>query len=254
MEEKHNHLADYCLRLGDTSLIAGQRLTEWCGHAPELEEDIALSNMSLDLIGQARIMLSYAGELEGKGRTEDQLAYFRDERDYRNLLLAEQPNGDFAQTMTRQFLLSVYLLLVYDALKKSKDEMIRGFAEKSWKEMAYHVRHSSDWLLRLGDGTEESHRRLQDAVDELWAYTDDLFHADETDEKLAKEGITPDLNRIRDLWNREVEALFSKAFIQKPAVSGYMKNGSRQGLHTEHLGYILADMQFLARAYPDAKW
>ncbi len=254
MEEKHTHLVDYCLRIGDTSLIAGQRLAEWCGHGPELEEDIALSNMSLDLIGQARIMLSYAGELEGKGRTEDRLAYFRDERDYRNLLLAEQPNGDFAQTMARHFLLSVYLLHVYDALKKSNNEMIRGFAEKSWKEIAYHVRHSSDWMLRLGDGTEESHRRLQDAVDELWAFTDDLFHADETDEQLAKTGVAPDLNMIRTLWNQEVEAVFSRAFIQKPLVSGYMKNGSRQGLHTEHLGYMLADMQFLARAYPDAKW
>ena len=252
--ENNKQLVEYFLRIGDTSLILGQRLTEWCGHAPELEEDIAMSNMSLDLIGQARIMLSYAGEAEGKDRTEDDLAYHRDERAYTNLLLAELPNGDFAQTMARHFLLTTYLLHIYDALKTSKNETLRGFGEKSWKEIAYHVRHSSDWMLRLGDGTEESNQRLQQAVDELWAYTDDLFHADETDLKLAESGIAPDLSMIAKKWNKDVDAIFSKARINRPSISGFMKDGSRKGLHTEHLGYILAEMQFLPRAYPDAKW
>lgn len=247
-------LITYCLRIGDTSLILGQRMSEWCGHGPALEEDIAMSNMSLDLIGQARLMLSYAGSLEGKGRTEDDLAFHRDERQFLNLLLAEQPNGDFAQTMARHFLLSLYMLHQYDALKKSTDDYLRAFAEKSWKEIAYHVRHSQDWVLRLGDGTSESNGRLQEAVNELWPYTEDLFNSDQTDMLLEKEGIGVSLDSIKEKWAQQVDALFQNAMIQKPILSGIMKRESREGKHTEHLGYILATMQFLPRAYPDAKW
>jgi len=247
-------LFEYCLRLGDTSLILGHRLSEWCGHGPILEEDIAMANLSLDLIGQARMILSYAGEVEGKSRTDDDLAYHRDARQFRNTLLAEQPNGDFAFTMTRHFFISVYNFYLYEELKKSKDKTIAAFAEKSLKEVAYHVRHSSDWILRLGDGTEESHTRAQTAVDDMWIFTDDLFQMDKTDEQLIKEGVAADLNLIKRKWKKHVEDILTKATLTIPQVNNFMRTGSRQGNHTEHLGYILAEMQFLPRAYPDAKW
>jgi ring-1,2-phenylacetyl-CoA epoxidase subunit PaaC len=247
-------LFEYCLRLGDTSLILGHRLSEWCGHGPILEEDIAMANISLDLIGQARMILSYAGEIENKGRTEDDLAYSRDAMQFRNVLLAEQPNGDFGFTMTRQFFVSVYNFYLYDALKKSKDKMIAAFAEKSLKEVAYHVRHSSDWMLRLGDGTEESHARVQDAVNDLWIFTDDLFQANGVDESLIKEGTAVDLDVIKEKWKTHVEDILKKATLTIPQVNNFMRVGSREGKHTEHLGYILAEMQFLPRAYPGAKW
>lgn len=247
-------LVEYCLRLGDTALILGQRLTEWCGHGPILEEDIALANMALDQIGQSRILLSYAGEVEGRNRNEDDLAYRRDERQYRNLLLVEQPNGDFAMTIARQFLVSAYLFHLYTGLRNSKDQTLAAFGAKSLKEVAYHLRHSSDWMLRLGDGTDESNRRLQDAVNDLWYFTDDLFAADEVDAWLVREGIAPDLGGIRSLWEQTISATFAAAKIAQPAVNGTMRTGSRDGNHTEQLGYILAEMQFLPRAYPDAKW
>ena len=247
-------LFEYCLRLGDTSLILGHRLSEWCGHGPILEEDIAMANISLDLIGQARMILSYAGEIENKGRTEDDLAYHRDAMQFRNVLLAEQPNGDFGFTMTRQFFVSVYNFYLYDALKKSKDKTIAAFAEKSLKEVAYHVRHSSDWMLRLGDGTEESHTRIRDAVNDLWIFTDDLFQANAVDELLLKEGVAADLDVIKEKWKTHVEDILKKATLTVPQVNNFMRVGSREGKHTEHLGYILAEMQFLPRAYPGAKW
>jgi ring-1,2-phenylacetyl-CoA epoxidase subunit PaaC len=247
-------LFEYCLRLGDTSLILGHRLSEWCGHGPILEEDIAMANISLDLIGQARMILSYAGEIENKGRTEDDLAYHRDAMQFRNVLLAEQPNGDFGFTMTRQFFVSVYNFYLYDALKKSKDKTIAAFAEKSLKEVAYHVRHSSDWMLRLGDGTEESHARVQDAVNDLWIFTDDLFQANTVDELLLKEGIAVDLDVIKEKWKTHVEDILKKATLTFPQINNFMRTGSREGKHTEHLGFILAEMQFLPRAYPGAKW
>lgn len=247
-------LFEYCLRLGDTSLILGHRLSEWCGHGPILEEDIAMANLSLDLIGQSRMILSYAGEVEGNGRTEDDLAYHRDAMQFRNVLLAEQPNGDFAVTMTRQFFISMYNFYLYEALKQSKDKTIAAFAEKSLKEVAYHVRHSSDWMLRLGDGTEESHSRTQTAVDDLWIFTDDLFQMNEADELLIKEGIAVDLKVIKEKWKTHVEDILKKATLTFPQINNFMRTGSREGKHTEHLGYILAEMQFLPRAYPDAKW
>lgn len=257
-KDKRNSLTEslfaYCLRIGDTSLILGQRLGQWCGHGPALEEDIAMSNMALDLIGQARIMLTYAGQVEGMNRTEDDLAFHRDEREFRNFLLAEQPNGDFACTIVRQFFLSTYMLYWYETLKTSKDETISGFAQKAWKEIAYHFRHSNDWMLRLGDGTDESHQRLQNGVNELWIFVDDLFNADNTDQLLFKEGIAGNPEQIREKWMQTVDEIFFLTNISKPTLSGFMRNGSRKGIHTEHLGYMLAEMQFLPRAYPDAKW
>jgi ring-1,2-phenylacetyl-CoA epoxidase subunit PaaC len=247
-------LFEYCLRLGDTALILGQRISEWCGHGPILEEDIALSNIALDQIGQARLLLNYAGEVEGKGRTEDTLAYHRDARQFRNLLIVEQPNGDFAVTIARQFLVSSYLFHLYSELKNSSDKMLAAFAAKSLKEVAYHVRHSADWMLRLGDGTDESNRRLQDGINDLWFFVDDMFAADEVEEFLGEKGVAPDLNVIRQKWEQTVFATMNQAKIQIPAAKGTLRTGSRMGNHTEHLGYILAEMQFLPRAYPDAQW
>ena len=247
-------LFEYCLRIGDTSLISGQRLSEWCGHAPILEEDIALSNISLDLIGQARIMLTYACKLEGQGRTEDTLAYHRDERQFRNLLITEQPNGDFAMSIAKQFFISVYNFHLYDQLSNSKDETIAAFAAKSLKEVAYHVRHSSDWMLRLGDGTTESRERLTEAVNELWYFVDDMFQADQVDELLHKLGLGASLSEVKKNWFEFVTDNFKKTGLTIPVINNSLRMGSRAGYHTEHLGYILAEMQFLPRAYPDAQW
>jgi ring-1,2-phenylacetyl-CoA epoxidase subunit PaaC len=250
---KNPGLFEYCLRLGDSSLILGHRLSEWCGHGPILEEDIALANMSLDLLGQARMILTYAGTVEGKGRGEDVLAYLRDERDYRNLLITEQPNGDFGQTILRQFLFSAYTFFLYTELKNSKDKTISAFAEKSLKEVKYHLRHSSDWVIRLGDGTEDSHQRMVNAIDELWMFTGDMFEMDETDEELIKAGIAADLKKIFPLWENKVKEIFKEATLEV-SQNIFMQHGSRKGIHTENLGYILAEMQTLPRMYPDAKW
>lgn len=247
-------LFEYCLRLGDTSLILGQRLSGWCGHGPYLEEDIAMTNIALDLIGQARIILSYAGTVEAKGNDEDRLVFHRDAHQYRNLLLAEQPNGDFAMTMARHYLISLYQYHLYSSLTRSNDETIAAFAAKSVKEVAYHLRHCSDWMLRLGDGTEESHNRLQTAVDDLWYFTEDLFDTDEVDALLLDEGIAADMDKVKQLWMEGVKTTFSEARLTIPHINTPMRRGSRKGNHTEHLGFILAEMQFLPRAYPDAKW
>jgi ring-1,2-phenylacetyl-CoA epoxidase subunit PaaC len=252
--DRNAALFEYCLRIGDTSLILGQRLSEWCGHGPILEEDIAMSNVALDYVGQSRIIYSYACQLEGKGRSEDDLAFHRDARQFRNLLMVEQPNGDFACTMARQYLMSVYLFHLYGALSNSADADINAFAKKSLKEVAYHVRHSADWMLRLGDGTEESHQRLQKALNSLWFFVDDFFDADEVDAVMLQLGIGADLSHIKSAWERDVKALFADANISLPAINSFTRTGSRKGNHTEHLGYILAEMQFLPRAYPDAKW
>lgn len=248
-------LLEYALRLGDTSLILGHRLSEWCGHGPLLEEDIALTNISLDLIGQSRMMLSYAGKLEGKNNDEDFMAFHRDARQYRNLMMAEQLNGDFAATTARQFLMSTYLVYLYEELKKSKDETISAFAEKSLKEVLYHLRHSADWMLRLGDGTEVSNQRLQVALDELWFFVDDLFDADDVDALLLDAGIAADINKVKTKWSETVNKVIAEAKLKMPQpITGFMRKGSRKGNHTEYLGHLLADMQFLPRAYPDAKW
>ena len=250
---KQEALFEYCLRLGDNSLVIGHRLSEWCGHGPILEEDIAMINIALDLVGQSRMMLQYAAEVEGKGRTEDDLAYLRDVLHFRNSLLTEQPNGDFAVTMMRQLFITAFNYHLYEALKSSKDETIAAFGEKSLKEVTYHLRHCGEWIVRLGDGTEESHDRAQSALDDLWMFTGDLFETTEGDQLLIKEGIAADLSGIRSKWEATIDEILERAKLEKP-VSTYMMTGSRTGKHTEHLGYLLAEMQFLPRAYPGAKW
>lgn len=246
-------LFEYLLWLGDTNLILGHRLSEWCGHGPILEEDIALTNIALDLLGEARYYYTYAGEIESKGRTEDDLAYLRDVMDYRNSLLVEQPNGDFAITMARQFLFTAFSYHLQQGLLSSTDERIRSVAEKAIKEVTYHLRHSSDWIKRLGDGTEESHRKIQDALNVLWMLTDDLFLTLPGDKLLIDEKIIPDMNFIRKNWEQTVTEVLTEATLKLPEDSFKMKGG-REGKHSEHLGYILADMQFLQRTYPGAKW
>lgn len=250
---KQEALFDYCLRLGDTSLVLGHNLSQWCGHGPILEEDIGMINMALDLVGQSRLILDYAGKTEGKGRTDDDLAYLRDVYDYKNSILTEQPNGDFANTIIRHVLYSQFAVLFFSALRKSKDETLAAFAEKSLKEMNYHLRHAAEWTLRLGDGTEESHRRTQQAVDQLWMYTDDLFEMSEGDALLVKEGIAVDLATLKNEWTGKIKELFSQATLTIPQ-KVFMLTGSRSGKHTEHLGYLLAELQFMQRAYPGAKW
>ena len=253
MSEVNLLISEYTLRIGDTSLILGQRLGEWCGHGPILEEDIALTNISLDLIGQSRAFLTYAGEKEGKGRTEDDLAFFRDERDYRNRLIAEQPNGDYAQTMLRQFFISVYQYFFFSHLQKSKDETLAALAEKSLKEVTYHVRHSSEWIIRFGDGTPESNLRTLSAIDTLWRYTGDMFETNEVDEKLLKLGIAVDMNQVKLQWEQKVKEVFETATLQIPS-DNFMIGGSTKGFHSEHLGHLLAEMQVLPRSFPGAQW
>ncbi len=246
-------LYNYCLRLGDTSLILGQRMAEWCSNGPILEEDIAMTNISLDLFGQCRAMLTYAGELEGKGKTEDDLAYKRSERAYYNTLLSEQPNGNFADTVVRNFLHSAFFYHLYKNLCNSKDERIAAHAAKSLKEITYHLRHAAEWLVRLGDGTLESHEKTQTAINNLWEYTGDLFEMNEIDDLLIKEEIAIDLNTIKPDWDKTITEVFDKATLTKPA-DGFMHTGRLQGIHSEYLGHLLAEMQFLQRAYPNAKW
>lgn len=243
----------HLLRLGDTSLVLGQRLGEWIGHAPALEEDLALANLALDFIGQARLFLTYAGECEGRGRDEDALAYLRTEQEFFNLTLAEQPNGDFAQTIVRQWLIDGWQLEVLQGLSASRDARLAAIAAKALKETRYHLRFSSGWLVRLGDGTEESHARAQAALDRLWRFTEELFTPDEVDALLAAEGIAPPLAELAAGWNAAVEATLTEATLRRPPAVCYPWHGKR-GQHTEHLGRLLAEMQYLPRAYPGAQW
>lgn len=240
-------------RIGDDRLVLGHRTSEWCGHGPILEEDIALSNIALDLIGQANHVLTYAGATEGAGRDQDALAYFRDAADYRNALLCELPNGDFGVTIVRHFLYGVFSVLQWDALAKSTDETLAGIAAKSVKEARYHVRHAGEWVIRLGDGTAESHRRAQDAVDALWAYTGELFVQPADESALVAAGITADVSLLHAAWQSQVASVLQRATLTMPA-SGWMQGGGRTGLHTEHLGHLLAEMQIVARSHPGAKW
>lgn len=243
----------YLLRLGDSSLIIGHRLSEWCGAGPILEEDIALINIALDFVGNATALLNYAANVEGKNRTEDDLAYLRHEREFRNLLITELPNGDYAYTITRQFLYDTYTFHLYEALKSSKDETISALAVKAHKEITYHLRHTTEWMYRLGDGTEESHKRMLDALNDLWMYTADMFDMDEVDALLIKEGIAPDLNKIKEVWEKHVKEVISEATLQIPSTV-FKQKGSREGKHTEHLGFLLAEMQSVHREYPNATW
>jgi len=251
--EKQQALFNYLLRLADSSLILGHRLSEWCGHGPVLEEDIALTNIALDFVGRANSIYVYAGKVEDKGRSEDDLAYMRNERNFFNNLLAEQPNGDFAQTILRQYFIDTYEIHFFEELSKSKDEMLAGIAAKSLKEIQYHIRHSSSWMERLGGGTDESNRRLQDSLNEIYRFTGSLFETNESDTVLAAEGIVPDLTTIQGKWQKDIDAKLEKSLLKKPE-NVWMQKGSLQGKHTEHLGYILAEMQSLHRAYPGVKW
>lgn len=239
----------YVLQRADDALILGHRLSEWCGSAPMMEEEMALANMGLDLIGQARALYGYAGELSGNGQTEDDFAYLRNERDFGNLLLLEQPNGDFAQTMVRQFLYAAFIDLYWHALMKSSDATLAAIAAKAEKESAYHLRHSSEWVIRLGDGTAESHHRAQQALDKLWPYTGELFESE--DDTLGL--IVPDPRTLRAAWLAIVTETLARATLNLPA-DGWMQKGGRAGVHSEHLGHLLADMQYLPRTYPGAVW
>ena len=243
----------YVLRLADTSLVLGQRLGEWIGHAPTLEEDLGLANLGLDLIGQARLLLSYAAELEGRGRDEDQLAFLRDAPQFLNLSLAEQPNGDFAATIVRQWLIDTWQLVIYEALRGSSDARLAAIADKALKETRYHHRFSAGWLLRLGDGTAESAARTQRALDELWRFTAELFAADETDELMRTAGVAPALAELAPRWSALIDADLAAAHLRRPPGTTYAWHGKR-GVHTEHLGHLLAEMQHLPRAYPGARW
>lgn len=244
---------EYLLRLGDSSLVIGHRLSEWCGHGPILEEDIALINIALDFVGNATSLLKYAGEVEGKGRDEDDLAFMRDEREFRNLLITEQPNGDYASTIARQFLFDTYMFFLYEELKSSKDETLASIAAKTHKEVTYHLRHTTEWMFRLGDGTAESHERLQNGLNDLWMFTADMFDMDEVDALLIKEGIAVDLNKVKSDWEKRVKEVLAEATLQMP-VTAFRQKGSREGKHSEHLGFLLAEMQYVHRAHPQAKW
>ena len=243
----------YVLRLGDTSLVLGQRLGEWVGHAPALEEDLGLANLALDLIGQARLLLTYAGELEGRGRDEDALAFLRDAPEFANLTLAEQPNGDFGHTMVRQWLLDAWQLEIYEGLLVSADRRLGAIAAKALKETRYHHRFSSGWLIRLGDGTPESHDRVQAALDSLWRFTAELFAVDDVDERMLAAAIAPALTELAPRWSARIAEDLRAATLERPAAQPYPWHG-RRGVHTEHLGHMLTEMQHLQRTYPGVRW
>jgi ring-1,2-phenylacetyl-CoA epoxidase subunit PaaC len=245
-------VAAYALRLGDDALILSQRLAWWCSRAPEIEEDIALSNLALDVLGQARTLLAYAGELEGKG-DEDDLAYLRTERQYTNLRIVELDNGDFAQTMARQLLFSTYQLGLYGRLCASADATLAGVAAKAVKEVDYHVDHATQWTLRLGDGTEESHRRMQAGLETVWPFAAEMFEADALTDRLAEAGIGVDPASLRPAWEEQVDRVLTEATLQRPETDWH-PSGGRRGVHGEAFGYLIAEMQHLQRSYPGASW
>ena len=242
---------EYCLRLGDNCLILAHRISEWIGHSPVLEEDLGLANVSLDLLGQAQNWLGLAAELEGKDHDADWLAFRRGERAFRNVLLVEQPNGDFAHTMVRQLYFDLWHRLVLEQLSASQDARIAEIAAKALKEVHYHIERSHDWTVRLGDGTAESHQRMQTAINALWMFTGELFEIDAVDETL--QGIAADLSRLQPLWQQQLHAILDEATLTLPQ-ENWTRRGGKQGMHSEHLGYLLAEMQFLQRVYPDARW
>jgi ring-1,2-phenylacetyl-CoA epoxidase subunit PaaC len=243
----------YALRLGDDALILTQRLSEWSSRAPELEEDVALTNIALDLLGQARVLLSYAAELEGAGRTEDDLAYLRDERQLTNVQLVEQPNGDFGATIARQLLFSHYQLLVYGELRASADPTLAAVASKAVKEVAYHVDHAEQWTRRLGDGTDESHERMQAGLDAMWPFVAELFDSDDLVAALVGDGIAADPSSIQAEWEHRIDAVLGQATLARPTPS-WRARGGRDGVHSEHMGFLLAEMQHLHRSHPGATW
>jgi ring-1,2-phenylacetyl-CoA epoxidase subunit PaaC len=246
-------LFNYLLRLGDNALILGQRLGEWCGHGPVLEQDIALTNIALDLIGQTRSWYQYAAQVEGKGRNEDEIAHFRDAIDFYNVLMVEQPNEDWAYTITRQFLFDVFNYYLHLELCDSKDEQVAAIANKSIKEITYHLKYSSEWMIRLGDGTEESHQKMQQAVDDLYMYAGEMTAADDLDKKMAASGVGADLDKIRPAYFAKVKEIMDRATLTLPEDQWFQEGGKR-GRHTENLGFILADLQFMQRTYPGLEW
>ncbi len=251
---KQEALFQYLVRLADDRLILGHRLSEWCGHGPILEEDIALANIALDYIGHAANLYEYAVEIENEGRHRDDLVYFRNDPEYKNLKLVELPKGDFAFTIARQFLFSSFSYYLYQLLSDVDDEQFSGIIQKHFKEVKYHLRHSREWVLRLGDGTDESHERIQDAFDDIWTYIGELFYQDEIDELLQDEGLAADTISFKSDWKDLVTDTLEEATLKVPDFNQFMVDGSRKGLHTEHLGHLLAEMQHLRRSYPDADW
>jgi ring-1,2-phenylacetyl-CoA epoxidase subunit PaaC len=249
----HTPAVQYLLRLGDTCLILGQRISEWSGHAPILEEDIALSNMALDLIGQARALLTHAGQLEGLGHDEDQLAFLRDEKDYRNLTLVELPRGDFAFTVLRNAMVATLMKLLWERLRESSDTELAGIAGKAVKEARYHQQHAADWVVRLGDGTEESRRRIERALGDLWLYVPEMFAVDAVDEAAASQGLGPRWSELEAPWRAEMRTILGEAMLTEPKEAAFRSTG-KHGVHSEHMGYILAEMQHLQRSFPGGVW
>ncbi len=253
----NQNLIDYILQLADTTLILAQRNSECCAHGPILEQDIAITNISLDLLGQSRNFYQHAATLIngsiGKNATEDSLPYLRTEREFRNLLLTELPNGDWAQTILRQYVFSVFQYLQYEQLQKSNDKQLAAIAQKSIKEITYHIKWSSEWVIRLGDGTEESHSRMKKAIETTWEYTGELFIPSDYEKTAAKEGLGTDPSLLKEAWLQRIKNVFEEATLDLPA-DRFMQTGGKHGVHTEHLGYILAEMQSLQRTYPGAEW
>jgi len=249
----NNNLYNYILGIADNSLILGQRLGELCGHGPTLETDIALTNISLDLFGQVRSYYQYAAKIAGDDRNEDTIAMMRPEREYVNVLLVEQPNTDFAYTITRQFLFDMYHYMFLAELQNSNDETLSAIAKKSIKEVSYHLRFSSDWIKRLGDGTEESRKRIQNAINDLWTYTDELFHQTDADKKMIAEGVGIDTSKLKEQYYKQISEVLNEATLEVPDLK-YFQKGGKQGIHTEHMGYILAELQYMQRAYPNMSW
>ncbi|MBR9846474.1 MAG: phenylacetate-CoA oxygenase subunit PaaC [Algicola sp.] len=250
---KNENLYNYILGIADNSLILGQRMGELCGHGPTLETDIACTNISLDLFGQVRSYFQYAAKIAGDKRTEDDIAMLRKERDYKNVLLVEQPNTNFAYSIGRQFLFDVYHLAFLAELQKSSDLTLSAIANKCIKEVSYHERFSSDWVKRLGDGTKESNKKMQEAINDLWTYTDELFHQTEADKAMVTEGIGVNVTKLKESYYEEVGNLLEEANLQTPELK-YFQKGGKQGIHTEHLGYILSDLQYMQRTYPNMEW
>lgn len=249
----NNNLVQYIYGIADNALILGQRLGELCGHGPNLETDIAMTNMALDLLGQTRSYYQYAAKQLGGDATEDTIAFLRNEREYRNVLLVEQPNTDFAYSIARQFLFDEFHLLLLNELQNSKDATLSAIAKKSIKEVAYHKRFSSDWIKRLGDGTEESHTRIQNAMDDLWTFTDELFHMTDADNAMVSERIGVDVRKLKGIFLDNVKKILDEATLTVPDME-YFQKGGKQGIHTEHMGYLLSDMQYMQRTYPNMTW
>ena len=253
MAEKIEDLIAYVLQIADNSLILGHRLSEWCGHGPVLEQDIAMTNIALDLIGQSRTLYQYAAQLEGEGKTEDYYPFLRDVRNFRNVLLVEQPNGNFGDTIVRQFFFDTFNFYFLTELTKSADSHLAGYAEKSLKEVSYHLRFSSEWVIRLGDGTEESKEKIQEAINQLWPYRYECLNPSELDQKMSKDGIGPDLTALKEAFDSKIDEVIENAGLAKPT-NEWNHEGGKRGIHSEQMGFILAELQYMQRAYPGLEW